>query len=378
MKKLFTFSIAVFIVSSIAAQTATSVANGNWFSPTTWGGTVPTPGYNVIINHQVTLTSNYGYSSGSITINSSGSLIQDSSPRALAQNGGSFSNAGTVTLSKMAFFSGTISNLGTLNSVDSLYLAINLNNTGTVYSSNLYNSGTLTNNNSINGINFFNDGTLHNNFDIGFTNHFNNSISYNDHNLSFNDYTNAGIFYNNINGFLSISNDCTNGDTINHDAHWYNNGHTDIWNNFTNIDTLDGNIGGTICVGFNSANFGAVLGTFDFCSHYSGTFDINSGTISNGITFCTGGEVCWSNVNENQNISNLNIFPNPVKESLTINLSNTKIKTVEIIDILGKTIYLQNVNSNEINISRNNIPSGTYFVKVNTTEKSYSAKVVFE
>jgi len=39
MKKLFTFSIAVFIVSSIAAQTATSVANGNWFSPTTWGGT---------------------------------------------------------------------------------------------------------------------------------------------------------------------------------------------------------------------------------------------------------------------------------------------------------------------------------------------------
>jgi len=378
MKKLFTFSIAVFIVSSIAAQTATSVANGNWFSPTTWGGTVPTPGYNVIINHQVTLTSNYGYSSGSITINSSGSLIQDSSPRALAQNGGSFSNAGTVTLSKMAFFSGTISNSSTLNSVDSLYLAINLNNTGIITSNNLYNSASLTNNNTINGVNFFNDGNLQNNFDIGFTNHFNNAISYNDHNLSFNDYTNAGIFYNNINGFLSISNDCTNGDTINHDAHWYNNGHTDIWNNFTNIDTLDGNTGGTFCVGNLSTNVGVVLGNFDFCSRFSGTFDINSGTISNGITFCAAGEICWGNVNENKTISSINIFPNPVKESLTINLSNFKIKTVEIINILGKTIYLQNVNSNEINISRNNVPSGIYFVKVNSKEKTFTAKVVFE
>jgi len=320
-----------------------------------------------------------GYTSGSITINASGSLIQDSSPRTLGQSGGSFSNAGTVNLSKMAFFSGTISNSGTLNSVDSLYLTINLNNTGTVTSNNFYNSGSLTNNNTINGVNFFNDGILQNNSDIGFTNHYNNSISYNDGNLNFNDYTNAGIFYNNANKNLTAWNDCTNSDTINHNAHWYNNGHTDIWNNFTNADTLDGNTGGTFCVGGNSANLGVVLGNFDFCSHFSGTFDVNTGTISNGITFCTGSENCWSNVNENQNISNISIFPNPVKETLTINLSNSKIKTVEIIDVLGNVVYLQNVYSNnEIIISRNSVPSGLYLLKANTKEKSYTAKVVFE
>lgn len=375
MKKLFTFSIAFFLISSLIAQTATSVANGNWFSPATWGGTIPTPGYNVIINHQVTLTSNYGYSSGSITINPSGSLIQDSSPRALAQNGGSFSNAGTVTLSKTAFFSGTLMNSGTLHAVDSLYLAINLNNTGTVTSNNLYNSASLTNNNDIEGVNFFNEGVLQNNAGIVFTNHYNDSISYNDGVLTFGDYTNAGIFYNNVNGQVQIQNDCTNGDTINHNAHWYNNGRTNVWNNFTNIDTLDGNTGGIFCIGSGfGANLGAILGTFDFC----GNFYVNSGTISNGVTSCISGTICWGSVNENKTIPNISIFPNPVKESLTINLSNSNIETIKIINVLGKVIYSEKANSNEINISRNNIPSGLYFVKVNSKEKSYTAKVIFE
>lgn len=379
MKKLFTFSIAILMSSSLFSQTRTSIANGNWTMPTTWDCMcVPLPGSDVIINNTVTLTMNWGYSSGSITINASGSLIQDSSPRALGQNGGSFSNAGNVNLSKMAFFSGALSNSGTLHSVDSLYLAINLNNTGNVTSNNLYNSASLTNNNTINGVNFFNDGVLQNNNQIQFTNHYNDSISYNDYQMYFTDYTNAGVFYNNVNGYLDITNDCTNGDTISHDAHWYNNGRTDVTNNFTNIDTLDGSSTGTFCVGSNSANLGVVLGNFDFCSRYSGTFDINSGTISNGITYCIQGEICWESVNENKTIQNIIIFPNPVKESLTINLNNSKIETVEIIDILGKVVYSQNVNSNEINISRYNIPSGLYFLKVNSKENSYTAKVVFE
>lgn len=381
MKKLFTFSFAIFIVGSIVAQTATSVTNGNWFSPATWGGTVPTPGYNVIINHQVTLTSDYGYSSGSITINASGSLIQDSSPRALGQNGGSFSNAGTVTLSKIAFFSGTISNSGALNAVDSLYLAINLNNTGTATSNNLYNSASLTNNNSINGVNFFNNGVLQNNStgQISFTNHFNNSVSTNDGLFYFNDYTNAGLFYNNSNGTINITNDCTNGDTINHDAYWLNNGSTLINNDFTNIDTLDANVSyNRICVYNNSANLGLVKGILDFCDFSSFTFDINSGTITPEVTFCQlSASACWENIQDN-NFLKLNIFPNPVKETLTIDLSNSNIETVEIINVLGKIVYLQKVNSNEINISRNNIPSGIYFVKVNSKEKSYTAKVIFE
>jgi len=48
----------------------------------------PPPGTEVIISQNVTLNLDYGYSFGGITINSSGSLTQDATPRALALNGG--------------------------------------------------------------------------------------------------------------------------------------------------------------------------------------------------------------------------------------------------------------------------------------------------
>jgi len=276
MKKIFTLSLIIFLFSNAFSQTRTSVANGNWMMPTTWDcNCIPTPGNDVIINHTVTLTMDWGYSSGSITVNASGSLIQDSSLRGLAQNGGSFSNAGTVTLSKVAFFNGSFTNTGTFHAIDSLYLAINLPNTGTVQSNNLYSSGIFTNDNTITGVNFFNAGTFYNNGQTQFVNHYNNGSSSNDGVMNFTDYTNAGTFIINEGKNLTISNDCTNGDTLNHDAHWYNYGDTVINHDFTNIDILDGTNPGTICVAVNSVNNGSVLGSFDYCTP-AGGFDINN------------------------------------------------------------------------------------------------------
>lgn len=380
MKLLFSLSILLIFISSLFSQTRTSIANGNWTMPTTWDCMcVPTPGNNVIINHTVTLTTNWGQSSGSITVNAGGSLIQDATPRAFGQAGGSFTNAGTVTLSKMGFNGGTVSNSGTLNANDSLYLAIDLINTGSVYSANLFNSASLTNSGAMNGTNFFNNGTFINSTSINFINHFNNSLSYNNGILNFTDYTNAGKFYNNTFGNITINGDCTNGDSLNHDAHWYNNGSTLIVNDFTNIDTLDAGINtNRFCVGHNSVNSGKVIGILDFCCLPTGTFGINTGTIAPTVVNCLNSGNCFSGIKENLK-SEISIFPNPIKESFTINSNNTLIESIEIIDVLGKVVYSQKVNSSEeILILRNNIPSGLYIIKTNSADKSFTSKVLFE
>lgn len=381
MKSLFTLFISLFFVGSLFAQTRTSVANGNWTMPTTWDCMcVPTPGSDVVINHTVTLTSNWGYTSGSITINAGGSLIQDATPRAFGQSGGSFNNAGTVTLSKMGFQGGTLSNSGTINSNDSLYLAVNLNNTGTIQSNNLYSSAQLTNSGGISGINFFNNGTFINSTTITFINHYNNATSYNNGILNFTDYTNAGKFYNNVNGLLTIYADCTNGDTINHDAHWYNNGSTLISNDFTNKDTLDA-VASTnrFCVQHNSTNLGKVIGVLDFCCMLTNTFGINTGIIGPNVVYCQNSGSCFGTIKETNSIFNIEIFPNPIKQSFTINTNSNLIESIEIIDVLGKVIYSQEVNStDEILIYRNEIPSGLYILKATATEGSFTSKVLFE
>ncbi len=381
MKQFFTLLISLLFVTYLFAQTRTTIANGNWTVPTTWDCMcVPTPGSTVVINHTVTLTSDWGQPSGSITINASGSLIQDATPRAFGQSGGSFSNAGFVRISKMAFSGGNLINSGVIESVDSLYLATSIANDGSITSNNLFNSSVLTNNNTINGINFFNNSTFQNSTSgsIQFENHFNNSITTNDGFMTFSYYTNAGKIYNNLTGSISVNNNCTNGDTINHDAHWYNNGATTIGNSFTNIDTLDALISNNkFCVYNNSANLGKVIGLVNFCDISSMTFDLNSGIISASVIFCQSD--CFVSVSENKIALNINIFPNPVKESLTINLNNNLVENIQILDILGKVVYSEKVNSNnEIIILRNNIPAGLYVLKANTADKSFTSKVLLE
>lgn len=399
MKTIFTFLFTFIISVTLFAQTATSVADGNWFLPSTWqGGVVPTPGYNVIINHHVVLSSNWGYNTGSVTISSTGSLIQDGTNRAFGQQGGSFSNAGTVTISKIGFLGGTITNSGTLNGTDSLYLGINLTNTGTITSNNFYSNLSLSNNNNINVTNFFNNGTFDNAGPLGVlnaTNFFNNTTVLNSGLINFNnctnsgtftnnngiegshDFTNAGIFYNNLSGYISIVNDCTNGDSINNNAHWYNNGTTLIGNDFTNADTLEGNAPGSFCVYNNSVNYGYVLGDFDFCDMLTTTFGINTGSISNGITYCQ--VSCWGGVKENITTT-LKVFPNPATESFTIQFKDDLSENnIQIVNSCGQIVFEQSINrTDEITILRNSLPSGLYLLKISNDSYSLAKKFIFE
>jgi Flp pilus assembly protein protease CpaA len=65
--------------------------------------------------------------------------------------------------------------------------------------------------------------------------------------------------------------------------------------------------------------------------------------------------------------TSMKIYPNPVKEELKIESGELQINSVEIVDLLGKTIYKFNNSINKINVSE--LSQGIYFVKMETDKR---------
>lgn len=65
------------------------------------------------------------------------------------------------------------------------------------------------------------------------------------------------------------------------------------------------------------------------------------------------------------------LYPNPVKDILSINATTTVIEQVEIYSVLGKKVKEINADFNKVNI--NNLPTGVYVVKI-YSEKGITAK----
>lgn len=73
------------------------------------------------------------------------------------------------------------------------------------------------------------------------------------------------------------------------------------------------------------------------------------------------------------------VFPNPVLENLTIQLSETNdmIQNITVIDMNGKIIrVLKDINSSSYILNRGGISSGTYIMNVTTQKGNFSHKVV--
>lgn len=82
-------------------------------------------------------------------------------------------------------------------------------------------------------------------------------------------------------------------------------------------------------------------------------------------------EAIISNTSEVSHENYFNIFPNPAKNMLNISIANTTSRTIEIIDIYGKTI--KNVEQpnglNNIVVDISDLSSGSYIIKMTTEEK---------
>jgi uncharacterized delta-60 repeat protein len=70
-------------------------------------------------------------------------------------------------------------------------------------------------------------------------------------------------------------------------------------------------------------------------------------------------------------LSSFNIYPNPVKDQLTITTENEKINSIKIIDVTGKTIKVVTENTTTINVA--DLPKGLYILQIQT-EKEVVAK----
>jgi len=80
-------------------------------------------------------------------------------------------------------------------------------------------------------------------------------------------------------------------------------------------------------------------------------------------------------VAENSFETQINLYPNPVKESFTIiNKSSFSIEQISIYNVLGKLVY--NTNENSTSIPTSSLVNGVYFVKLKSKNKSITKKII--
>ena len=68
-------------------------------------------------------------------------------------------------------------------------------------------------------------------------------------------------------------------------------------------------------------------------------------------------------------------YPNPVIDILTIQAS-IELKNAKIYNVLGQPIFQKRFNSNEIQLNISNVPTGTYFVIVESDERKETFKIL--
>ncbi|AWM12838.1 hypothetical protein DI487_02435 [Flavobacterium sediminis] len=82
--------------------------------------------------------------------------------------------------------------------------------------------------------------------------------------------------------------------------------------------------------------------------------------------------------NEAFTTDSLNIYPNPTSDFITITDSKGDFNQgqITIFNLLGQTVYQNNLESNTLKIDLSDLDSGAYFVKVTTSRKEYLTKII--
>jgi len=78
------------------------------------------------------------------------------------------------------------------------------------------------------------------------------------------------------------------------------------------------------------------------------------------------------------NIEKFVVYPNPTENRITVDLGNNYIKnsSIEIINLLGKSIYHNNVSQQINNIDLSNYSNGIYFIKFSNKTGSITHKII--
>lgn len=382
MKKiLFTLSFAIAAASGASAQSASSIANGNWTNPLTWNCTcVPTPGYSVTISHSVTLNTSFSAATGGLTITSGGSLIQDNNTRDIWINGGSLTNDGTLDVRYLYTQTGVFNNSG-LITARAFMNSVNFTNTGTFTTlDSMYNTlgATITNNGSFlnidsitnagafinNGISTYNqvtnNGTYANNNSLTFTDITNNGILTNaDTLITTNSGWNLGNYINQAGAYMLITKSFLNDDVGLHDAVFTNNGKVDVLDSWYNMDTVKGS--GFFTVQDSSYNSGYFKGTFSFCDltppASAPYVDFNLGLIEVGITWCNNA------IQDFSATERIQVYPNPAADYVNVLVPDAGSYTISIYDVCGAMVLHERLDGR---VRLPDLRSGIYTLRFET------------
>ena len=101
----------------------------------------------------------------------------------------------------------------------------------------------------------------------------------------------------------------------------------------------------------------------------------NSGS-GNRVVFDNLSYTCYTALNvEKFDISSVKIYPNPVKNSLTVDLESNISTSIEIFDILGKRVFKNNISKTS-NLNLQALKAGIYIVKITQGNSIVTKKLV--
>lgn len=106
-----------------------------------------------------------------------------------------------------------------------------------------------------------------------------------------------------------------------------------------------------------------------------------NGSLYFSANFDSNGDELWKLTTQNlstETVEHKNIlkaYPNPVNNILNLSSQET-INNVLIVDMLGKTVYQNNFNTNELNIDISNLQEGIYFVQVSSGKQLQTIKII--
>jgi len=79
------------------------------------------------------------------------------------------------------------------------------------------------------------------------------------------------------------------------------------------------------------------------------------------------------------NKKNIEIFPNPAIDKITIYSQSSRISEVEIYDLTGTCLYRKlNIETNRIDLNTDNLPKGLYILKIRDERDTISRKIVIQ
>ncbi|MDF1673103.1 MAG: T9SS type A sorting domain-containing protein [Vicingaceae bacterium] len=142
---------------------------------------------------------------------------------------------------------------------------------------------------------------------------------------------------------------------------------------------IDGNLTGTFSIDSSFNNIREGINSFVAIEDITndGMLDMLVGIYNGGISFYKGD----MNVNITDmpaELDNINIYPNPTHNLITIDLGTNSIKntSIHIIDILGKTLYDGTFNNKQKVINLSNYRKGIYLIKINNKTSSRVYRVI--